>query len=293
MDISLIEIIKKAGKSRIDSCYGQIETSFSAYESVLIEKGFFFLLVTNGTVLVTNDHHQHLLSANHLLVITPSLRSSLTSISKDFSCSCLYIVPEYFDTLPASQLVYNQVSPHVGNYHLAIFLLEPQQSDYLHKTLALFSKYLEKMPLYRDGALRHLGSFLLLQIADMLHKKNKGASGYMKRSSEVFRQFKKLLIENYCRQHNISFYADHLNISTTYLSRIIKQVTGHTVRFHLDELLCADARRMLECTDMDIKKIADSLGFSDQSVFGKFFMRKTGFSPLNFRMRKETAHKKS
>jgi len=52
-------------------------------------------------------------------------------------------------------------------------------------------------------------------------------------------------------------------------------------------MLCSDARRMLECTDMDIKEIADALGFSDQSVFGKFFMRKTGVSPLKFRMKND------
>ncbi|WP_258460362.1 helix-turn-helix domain-containing protein [Phocaeicola coprophilus] len=82
-----------------------------------------------------------------------------------------------------------------------------------------------------------------------------------------------------------------MNISTTYLSRIVKNITGHTVRFHLSELLGADARRMLECTDLDVQEISNQLGFSDQSVFGKFFIRQTGLSPLKFRMRKEELRK--
>ncbi|WP_246497800.1 helix-turn-helix domain-containing protein [Phocaeicola coprophilus] len=68
-------------------------------------------------------------------------------------------------------------------------------------------------------------------------------------------------------------------------------MTGHTVRFHLSELLGADARRMLECTDLDVQEISNQLGFSDQSVFGKFFIRQTGLSPLKFRMRKEELRK--
>ena len=78
-------------------------------------------------------------------------------------------------------------------------------------------------------------------------------------------------------------------MSTTYLSRVVKQTTGRTVRFHLSELICADARRLLECTDMDVKEIADFLGFPDQSVFGKFFARKPGLPPLRYRQNREKA----
>ena len=89
-------------------------------------------------------------------------------------------------------------------------------------------------------------------------------------------------MENYRQHHDIGFYAESLHISTTYLSRIVKHITGHTVRFHISELLCADARKLLECTNLDIKEIAEKLGFSDQSVFGKFFVKKTGLSPMKF-----------
>lgn len=41
---------------------------------------------------------------------------------------------------------------------------------------------------------------------------------------------------------------------------------------------------------MDINKIADTLGFSDQSVFGKFFLRKTGLSPMRFRLKSDLQH---
>ena len=36
------------------------------------------------------------------------------------------------------------------------------------------------------------------------------------------------------------------------------------------------------------KEIADTLGFSDQSAFGKFFARQTGCSPLRFRRERAT-----
>ena len=90
---------------------------------------------------------------------------------------------------------------------------------------------------------------------------------------------------NYKKHHDILFYANNLNISTTYLSRIVKNITGHTVHFHISELLCTEAKRLLDTTDMGIKEIADELDFSDQSVFGKFFVKATGVSPLKYRKR--------
>lgn len=140
---------------------------------------------------------------------------------------------------------------------------------------------------YYDSILNHLCSFCLLQIADILTQTRHEVPDYARRSTDIFRLFKKTLMENYRQHHDIGFYAESLHISTTYLSRIVKHITGHTVRFHISELLCADARKLLECTDLDIKEIAEKLGFSDQSVFGKFFVKKTGVSPMKFRTQRE------
>lgn len=287
MDISLVKLMENSYPELTATNYRQIEGSFSAHETIILQRGFFFLLVISGTASINDTYRHYNLSANQLLVVTPSVQSRLTDKSEDFWCTCLYIVPDYFDTLAVGQLVYNQVSSYIGNFRLPIFSLETEQTEYLQQTLHLFTYRLENMQLYQDGAIRHLCSFLLLQIADTLYKKNRNTSGCVKHSSEIFRNFKRLLVHHYREQHTIRFYADQLNISTTYLSRIVKHITGHTVCFHISELLCAEARKMLECTDLDIKEIADRLGFSDQSVFGKFFMRKTGLSPIRFRIQKD------
>ncbi len=288
MDTLSANISEVSEQSRIGYYYRYIEGDLSKYKSVILEKGFFFLLVTNGTASIVDDYRHYVLNPGYLLISTPSIRYCLTDKSPDFSCSCLYLFPDYFDSLSVGQLVYNHVSQYTGNYRLPIYPLDREQATYLQESMRLFSAGLEKTQLYRDGIVRHLCSFFLLQTADILHKKNRDTSGCVKRSSEIFRNFKKLLVHHYREHHTIHFYADRLNISTTYLSRIVKNITGHTVCFHISELLCADARKLLECTDNDVKEIADILGFSNQSVFGKFFIRKTGFTPIQFRMRKES-----
>lgn len=250
-----------------------------------LERGFYFLLVTCGTASVSGFQEVHSLSCGHLGVLTPSLQASLYAPSSDFSAICLYISPDYFDSQPAGQLVYSQVSRFTGNCRLPLFRLCPDQATALQQTLELFSTRLDAMQLYGEGALRHLCGFLLLQVADMLSGCSESPSVYLKHSHEIFRNFKKLLVDHYRTCHTVEFYAARLHITSAYLSRIVRQTTGRTVCFHISELLCADARKMLECTDLSVKEIAEILGFSDQSVFGKFFLRRTGFSPLRYRTR--------
>lgn len=291
MNRLLTEIMKESGQKAGSTLFARIGQTHTQETSIVIKQGFFFLLVTNGTILITDAFHRYTLSENHLLVLTPSTESVLSNANYNLSISALYIAPDYFDSLPDGQPVYNQVARYLGNYQLPIFRLSDSQTAYLEKTMSLFSEQLVSMQLYRDGVIRHLCSFLLLQITEALCQENHNTPVCVKRSNEIFRNFKKLLVYHYRENHSIQFYADQLHISTTYLSRIVKGLTGHTVCFHVSELLCADARKLLECTDMDIKEIADYLGFSDQSVFGKFFIRKTGLSPLKFRMRKERKNK--
>ena len=286
MSIAITELMKACKPGVGMPCGLAMDMACAGYGQILLDKGFYFLLVTNGTASVSDVHTSYTLASRHLLVVTPRRRVTLAAMSVDFRMVCLYIEPDYFDTLSVGQLVYGQVSQFVGNYLLPIFQLEAEQADYLQKTLVLFSSRLEELHLYRDGIVRHLCSFLLLQMADALYQKNRETTGFANRSTEIFRNFKRLLVHHYREQHNIGFYADRLYISTTYLSRIVRNITGHTVCFHISELLCADARKLLECTDKDVKEIADELGFSDQSVFGKFFVRKTGLSPLKYRMRR-------
>lgn len=285
MDILLLDLLRKIPQI---GAFAHRQ-GLSPHDRATIGKGFFFVFVESGTALLTDMRQDYTIKGEDLIVLSPSLAATLHHASPDFTFTCICLVPEYFDSLPGSQLLYSQLAEFIQVDHLPIVSLKPEKSRYLRQTFALFSSDLRGFKIYTHGIIDHLCCLLLLQTADTFCQSNRHMPVYVKRSGEIFRKFRKLLISNYNYRlhHDIGFYADELNISTTYLSRIVKQTTGNTVRFLISELLCADARRMLVCTDLDIKEIASQLGFSDQSVFGKFFVKKTGLSPLKFRLRKE------
>lgn len=283
MDILLLDLLRKIPQI---GAFAHRQ-GLSPHDRATIGKGFFFVLVESGTALLTDMHQDYAIKGEDLIVLSPSLAATLHHASPDFTFTCICLVPEYFDSLPGSQPLYSQLAEFIQADHLPIVSLKPEKSRYLRQTFDLFSSDLRGFKIYTHGIISHLCCLLLLQTADTFCQSNRHMPVYVKRSGEIFRKFRKLLTAHYRQHHDIGFYADELNISTTYLSRIVKQTTGNTVRFLISELLCADARRMLVCTDLDIKEIASQLGFSDQSVFGKFFVKKTGLSPLKFRLQKE------
>lgn len=283
MDILLLDLLRKIPQI---GAFAHRQ-GLSPHDRATIGKGFFFVFVESGTALLTDMHQDYAIKGEDLIVLSPSLAATLHHASPDFTFTCICLVPEYFDSLPGSQLLYSQLAEFIQVDHLPIVSLKPEKSRYLRQTFDLFSSDLRGFKIYTHGIISHLCCLLLLQTADTFCQSNRHMPVYVKRSGEIFRKFRKLLTAHYRQHHDIGFYADELNISTTYLSRIVKQTTGNTVRFLISELLCADARRMLVCTDLDIKEIVSQLGFSDQSVFGKFFVKKTGLSPLKFRLRKE------
>ena len=286
MDTTLLQVLQTTDihNSKIYFCPQFI--SNPTFKQLEISRGFFFLIITNGSASLETSYAAKDLNVGMLIVQTPSSRSRLQHMSPDFEMTVLYIEPAFFDSLLSGQPLYERIACYLGKNELPIVALTNRQSDYLQKAMQLFTYQQERKSVYQDRILRYLCGVVLLQMADIFEAKAPQDAENLKRQKDLFRQFKKLLMTNYRQQHTIAFYADQLHISNAYLSRIIKSVTGRTVLSHINELLCADACRLLECTNMDIKEIANLLGFTSQSAFGKFFMRQQKNTPLKYRMKK-------
>jgi AraC-like DNA-binding protein len=103
------------------------------------------------------------------------------------------------------------------------------------------------------------------------------------RAEEVFKAFLRLVPQHFMEHRELSFYADLLNITTTYLSRIVRQMSGRTVQDFLASALVSEAAIRLKTTNRSITQLADDFHFSDQAAFTKFFTRMKGISPKKFR----------
>lgn len=74
-----------------------------------------------------------------------------------------------------------------------------------------------------------------------------------------------------------------LNVSPSYLSSLLKMLTGQSTQQHIHDKLIRKAKEKLSTTQLSVSEIAYELGFEHSQSFSKLFKAKTNLSPLEFR----------
>jgi AraC-like DNA-binding protein len=77
--------------------------------------------------------------------------------------------------------------------------------------------------------------------------------------------------------------ASFLNVSTRYLSDMLKQETGKTAIELIHIYLINEAKNRLKNQDQNVSEIAYTLGFENLPYFSRLFKKETGLSPNQFK----------
>lgn len=81
----------------------------------------------------------------------------------------------------------------------------------------------------------------------------------------------------------VQYLAENLNVSPSYLSDMLRSVTGQSAQQHIHSKLIDKAKERISTTNLTISEIAYELGFEHPSSFNKLFKSKTNLSPSEFR----------
>lgn len=81
----------------------------------------------------------------------------------------------------------------------------------------------------------------------------------------------------------VQYIATALNISGSYLSGLLKVLTGQSTQNYIHDKLIGIAKERLSTTNLTVSEIAYELGFEHPQSFSRLFKNKTNYSPLEFR----------
>ncbi len=258
-------------ESDVISNFDTSKSKDCGFYSMVHERTLFtkMLLVKQGSCLIkiqeADDEHNMTLTANDLLIITPKEVASVSDISHDFQAESILVDESFAQQAIRYKLSDNKNKSIIDIFHFVRDIVRHQHINKIEMIRSMFNVLkliIEELP-YEQCSVSH----------DLGHKK------------QVYEIFLHHLYRNYRKERQIRFYAGKLNVSTAYISRLVKEISGSTVYDHVTSLIYKEICNLLTHSDMTMGEIADHLNFSDQSAMTNFFKQRSSMTPLAYRNR--------
>jgi len=278
--------------NHISHHYGSAMSCFQAHCDLLrairlpgvIPSFYTIILVTEGSESYTINDSEVELKANDLIVKFPHDTIILKSCSENASSFHLLVEKNYSD-----EAFYQNKGIPQTNYteiftSFPVSHLDETKATVFQDLYRRIQQTIDRPHLFKQELLRYqLLIFQLLMVelvtgVEMNHQD-------LKPKDNILKRFLYLASSNFRKERQIQFYADQLNISPTYLSRIVRELTGKTVLSFLSNFLYNEICIQLKTTEKTISEIAEELNFNDQSALTNFFRSKSGVTPTVYRKR--------
>ena len=138
----------------------------------------------------------------------------------------------------------------------------------------------------RSAALLTLGHYFFILLARLLQAGEQVAPLRQERGEDLrlFLKFCDLIEANFRDHLTLSDYAERLSITGARLNDICRRMANLPSKEVVHERLLQEARRLLRFSAVQVSEIGYQLGFADPAYFSRFFTKRTGLSPSQFRL---------
>ena len=279
---------KGSGRDRRVLTFGLTgETVREKFAASAFFDGMLVGIVVSGTARVTVNYKPYTLEPGVLLLLHLGRLYHWDSWSDDFYAHCLTVERDYMREMDSAEMVSRRARYGARLLSRPVFRLHPEQLEHLVGRMSGVGESVARTghPYYDELVVTSLNLFYLdLSAAiDRFVTSAGGGEPGLTRRDMLIERFIELVIRCFRKHHTVDFYAGELGVSAHYLTLLVRQATGQTVSDLIYSLLYGEACVLLVSSRLSIGEIAYRLNFSDQSAFRKFFKRKSGRSPIDYR----------
>lgn len=133
------------------------------------------------------------------------------------------------------------------------------------------------------AVVRHLLSAMFTMIESERRKNVPDAADVQVTQNMTFKNFLKILEENYKRPEGVDFYAEKLFMSARNLNLICQNILQKSVSEIIETRKLIEAKNLLTTTDLTVAEIGFELGYKEKAYFTSVFKKKSGQTPTEFR----------
>lgn len=131
--------------------------------------------------------------------------------------------------------------------------------------------------------IRHLLGTVFTMIGAEQRKLKLEEDIHLKSQSITFKNFLRILEDNFRRNVGVDFYAEKLFMSVRNLNNICHHIFQQSVSEIIETRKLIEAKNLLSSTDKTVSEIGFELGYNEKAYFTNVFKKKTGQTPTAFR----------
>ena len=262
-----------------NSITGEILNQYGRFPCKI--KAGIFVLCVQGTVHATVNLTEFTIRKNDFVTLPPGRCIQRHEVSDDVKL-CF----AGFSSVFVSHINYIKT---ITNYLPVIFdspiMPLPEHISLLYQQAfdLLINAYSMPKTIENKEIIKAIFTIFMQGVIELYRNHTPYSNAPMTRNMEICREFVQLAMENYTKEHSVSYYAKRLNITLQHFCYVIKKVSGRTALDILSNIIIMDAKAQLKSTDMPVKKIAFALGFDNLSFFNKYFRQHVGMTPQEYR----------
>ncbi|MBQ4376432.1 MAG: AraC family transcriptional regulator [Bacteroidales bacterium] len=230
-----------------------------------------------GSIDVEYDSKAAKFCPRDIAIVYPQHSLITHNVSPDYEASLIVISSDIYSKLGKLNMghmryVYEQL-PH---FHLT----DSQYETIMSIVNAI--RHITSIDIESREDILISGIYTLTQIIDYFHDVSVGPSDATNKRLSL--RFPNAVIEN-CMQHrDVNFYADLFCLTPKHFSQVVKEQTGHTASYWIQQFVIRRAKEILTYEiDASVQSISDRFGFPSQASFCRYFKRGTGISPTQYR----------
>jgi AraC-like DNA-binding protein len=243
---------------------------------------YLFINHTAGGIKFKLDMEEYEVeTGGNIITCTPGQIFSVESFTPDFDADVMILSSQFMESL----LVYlkGTIPVRFGMMRQVVFKnneQEKQMQEVFAKTVKHVLKQTDNP--FRLQMVQHV-MMATFYASDKPQSISNNSDVIRTNADLLTKQFLELVKENFRKERQLKFYADELCITPRYLSRVVKECSGSSAADWIERYVVLEARALLKSTSMNIQQISDSLNFPSQTFFGKYFKRRVGMSPKEYR----------
>jgi AraC-like DNA-binding protein len=248
-----------------------------------LEGGIAFFC-TAGEATLCYGVGEHRITKHTDSLLLPGMTFYMKDISDDFSVRLFIFSKELFDEivtgLDFSAYEYLLKTPFYTYSEEEVAFVCDAFTWYDMARLITKNTGSTSLPLLQRNFLQNYLTYLYEWIRLELGLK----SFKLTRKRELFYQFMSLLSKHCREQRNVRFYAEALHITTSYLSKIVREsAASKSPKDLIDQYFILEIKVLLQSPKLSISEISYRLNFPNESYFCRYFKRHAGMSPKNYR----------